>query len=426
MRLDRIKRIMPCQLYLTILSLTILSFIVGCGDGGGGNSSSPASSGSSNIEVDKTSLTFGDTVLDHSSDQTISIQNTGSSNLIIGQIALSNQISAPFSISANNCSGTQIAPSQTCTLIVRFSPTLQGPFQDTFDIPSNDPVKNPVTVSVSGYGRGLNVAINRINTDSCPNVSLLVTITDRNSDAVGGLTKDSFSLFENGVAKTIGSVSPANLAVSASLVLDYSGSMHVSNSIPDLEAAAKGFIDQLNVAIGDEAEIIKYDQDIFRMQDFTTDHTVLKAAIEAPFPGKNLGTRLYDTVSFAADDLSARSNVRAIIAMSDGVDDLSSISLTDVIAHCNDKGVNVYTIGLGDVTPEPMQQLASQTGGQYFFAPTSSQLRDIYLKISAILAGQYLIEFDSSSSGAGRIDLKVEAVVNGLQGEASTQFTGCP
>jgi hypothetical protein len=131
-------------------------------------------------------------------------------------------------------------------------------------------------------------------------------------------------------------------------------------------------------------------------------------------------------VWLATDDLAARSNLRVLIVVSDGKNDYLGKSLEEVIAHCKETGVHVFTIALGNVYAEPMQQLANQTGGEYFFAPTSAQLEEIYLQIADIITGQYLIEYDSSSSGAGTVNLSLEAVFNNLQGRAVTQFTGCP
>ena len=45
-----------------------------------------------------------------------------------------------------------MAPSATCTFTVRFSPDAAGTFSNSFDIPSNDPDENPVTISLSGTG----------------------------------------------------------------------------------------------------------------------------------------------------------------------------------------------------------------------------------------------------------------------------------
>jgi Ca-activated chloride channel family protein len=414
------------SLFMSMIIGIMIFTLVNCGGGGGGGSSSPATP---NIEMDNSSVSFGDVVQDKFSNQTITIKNTGSANLAIGQIAKSNPLSAPFSISADNCSGAQVPPSKTCTLQVRFSPTVQGPFQDAFDIPSNDPLETSVTVSVSGYGRGLNVVIDRVYTDNCPTVGLLVTVTDKDGNPLAGLANDSFSLLENGAPKAVGSVAAVKSPVSVSLAMDYSTTMVNTNSIPGMETAAKGFIDLLKPANHDEAEVIKFAgyKSIYRMIGFTSDQAALKAAIEATFPGDITGTAFYEAVWLATDDLAARSNLRALVVVSDGKNDyLGGRSLDEVIALCKEKGVHVFTIGLGNVNAEAMQLLASQTGGEYFFAPTTDQLEEIYLQIAAIITGQYLIEYDSSSSGAGAVNLSLEAVSNNFQGRAVTQFTGCP
>jgi hypothetical protein len=93
-------------------------------------------------------IPFG-TVLDGlTSDQTVTVSNTGSADLTVGTIS---GPAAPFSIVSNNCT-SPIAPGGSCTLTVRFAPTAAGPFNDTFDIPSDDPSTPTVTVSVSGTG----------------------------------------------------------------------------------------------------------------------------------------------------------------------------------------------------------------------------------------------------------------------------------
>jgi len=53
---------------------------------------------------------------------------------------------------ADNVSNQTLAPGQEATLTVRFAPAAAGPYSDSFDIPSNDPDENPVTVNLSGNG----------------------------------------------------------------------------------------------------------------------------------------------------------------------------------------------------------------------------------------------------------------------------------
>lgn len=102
--------------------------------------------------VDDFQVPFGDTTVGNSSNQTITITNGGNADLVIGNIAQANPLGVPFGILNDNCSGQTIAPAGTCNLGVSFSPTATGPFTDTFDIPSNDPDENLVTVSLSGTG----------------------------------------------------------------------------------------------------------------------------------------------------------------------------------------------------------------------------------------------------------------------------------
>ncbi len=430
MVVNRIKKNRITLFCLPMMSLIFL--FMGCGgSGGGGSSPISLTPAPADINVSNTQIVFGDLALGNFSEESVSIQNTGSSNLIIDQIAHTNPLSTPFSILNDNCSGKQLAPSQTCTLLVRFSPTSQGGFTDVFDIPSNDPTKSSVAVSVSGYAGGLKVSIMQVNGDSCPKVKSLITVTDENANPLSGLLPNNFSLFENSVLKPITNFSEVKSPVSVALVLDYSGTMQPA--IPDVETASKLFIDLLDSANNDEAAIIKFATQVYLIQAFTTDKVALKAAIDFPFTGNPYETHLYDALWLTIEETAKRANMRAIVLISDGRDEdnngypgVSVKTLPEVISYAKDKGVTIFTIGLGSAEAGIMNQLANETGGQYFFAPTSPQLTGIYQAISKILSGQYLIEYSSSSSGSSSIILDVLVDYNGLQGKASKNILGCP
>ncbi len=102
-------------------------------------------------------VTFGSVTELSVADQTVTVTNEGEGNLEVGNIAQANPLAAPFSIQADACSLQSLAPAATCDLTVRFAPTATGPFSDSFDIPSDDPDENPVTVSLTGTGTALPV-----------------------------------------------------------------------------------------------------------------------------------------------------------------------------------------------------------------------------------------------------------------------------
>ncbi len=97
-------------------------------------------------------IAFGNLTVGTSSDQTFTITNDGSADLVIGTLAQVDLIADPFSLLNDNCSGQTLSPAANCTLNVRFSPTAENTSNDSFDMPSNDFDENPVIVNLSGTG----------------------------------------------------------------------------------------------------------------------------------------------------------------------------------------------------------------------------------------------------------------------------------
>ena len=109
-----------------------------------------------------------------------------------------------------------------------------------------------------------------------------------------------------------------------------------------------------------------------------------------------------------------------MVVIADGRDNSSlNIDLNGLIDQALDSGVPVFTIGLGDVNAENMQQLADETGGQYYYAPDESDLDAIYDQIAEIISSQYTVGYDSSSTCGDIISLDVVVEDGILQGEDS-------
>ena len=238
------KNLVKCL--IAMFSITIL--IAGCGGGGGGGGSSDSIQNPvriPDISVSNSQLEFNGVVVNEFMDQSITVTNAGGGKLVIGQIAQANPLSAPFSITADNCSGKTLEANWTCNIEIQFAPTSIGASQDSFDIPSNDSDENPVTVNLTGDGNGLNVSINQVFTNSCPDINLLVSVTEVNGNAVNNLTDNNFSVFENDIAVNSFSVSNAALPASVTLIFDYSESF--SAALQSALDGGKIFIGNLNL-----------------------------------------------------------------------------------------------------------------------------------------------------------------------------------
>ncbi len=203
---------------------------------------------------------FGEIEEGSSADQTVTVRNSnaGTGNLVIGNIAQADPLAAPFSIVTDNCSGQTLANSESCTIGVRFSPTLSASFDNSFDIPSNDPDEDPVTVTLSGLGR--NEVPDIQVSDSVPSVDDLQI--SFGTVASGSSSDQTVTIANTGTGDLdIGEIGEANpLAAPMSISNDTCSEQSLSpggncSMIIRFSPAASGsFIDSLDIPSNDPDE----------------------------------------------------------------------------------------------------------------------------------------------------------------------------
>jgi hypothetical protein len=94
---------------------------------------------------------FGSVLLGRDRSADIEVSNLGSQTLTIsGSPVLTGPAAADFSILAQDCSGTSLGFSQSCTVSVRFAPSAPGPRTATILFDSN--AAGPVAIALSGQG----------------------------------------------------------------------------------------------------------------------------------------------------------------------------------------------------------------------------------------------------------------------------------
>lgn len=273
----------------------------------------------------------------------------------------------------------------------------------------------------------VNVRVNQIVSDYFPIVLVLELIRDQNGNPITNLNKLNFEVLEDGVPALITDVrviTQSATSLSICLVLDRSGSM-AGQPNRDLEQAASTFVRLMQS--NDYGAVINFSSrnSIELSQNFTQDKSALLAAIQ----GRNASgsTALYSAIWLALDITSQRQGGRAIIAMTDGGDNASNRSLSEVINRAGQTGIPIFTVGLAgfDLDEYPLQRLADETGGLYYFAPTSSELEAIYRRIALQMQNAIQISFispDPTPSGRVR-NVVVRFRYGQFSGEATYQYT---
>jgi Ca-activated chloride channel homolog len=231
-------------------------------------------------------------------------------------------------------------------------------------------------------------------------VSLFVTVADAQKRLVPDLTQDDFQVFDNEKLQPItyfdNSIHPINVVV----MLDTSGSMTLTIDL--LKEAAEQFI--IRLLPDDKARIGAFNDKIQINARWSSNRDQLATDIKDLDYGN--GTRLWDAVGVALDELKNIDGRRVILVFTDGDDTESkNMNLGHVIERARADEVMIYAIGLESrysngqggmirTKPDPgLRKVADETGGGYFELTKSSELAATFTKVAQELHSQYVIGF---------------------------------
>jgi VWFA-related protein len=152
-------------------------------------------------------------------------------------------------------------------------------------------------------------------------VTVPVRVLDRRGRFVAGLTKENFSLFEDGTKQDISYFNNEEQPFTVALVLDMSYSTNFK--ISEIQSAAIAFIDQLRPQ--DRVMVVSFDQDVHMLCEVTNERQRIYRAIRST--KIQTGTSLYEAVDLVINERLKRVKGRkAVILFTDGVDTTSTRS----------------------------------------------------------------------------------------------------
>ena len=218
-----------------------------------------------------------------------------------------------------------------------------------------------------------------------------VTVTDELNRPVNDLSKERFRVLEDGVEQKITSFLWEDGPVSLGLLFDSSGSM--KNRI---EASVSALKHVLQTAIpGDEFFLVQFSDDVRMLSGFTTEAEAIERRLG--FVKASGWTALLDGVAMGTNQLKAARNQRkALLILSDGNDNNSRFTESEIRNRVMEADVRIYAIALS-YRPRLLQRLAEQTGGKVLVADNISELPDVVRQISAEIRSQYLIGYSPTN-----------------------------
>jgi Ca-activated chloride channel family protein len=233
-----------------------------------------------------------------------------------------------------------------------------------------------------------------------------VTVVDAQRRLVRGLTREDFSVFEDGVEQPVTQFTDQRVPVSLGLLLDASDSMR-GRPIADARVAVEHFVGDLLWA-DDEAFIALFNHRSRLAAPWTQPASSLRTSLGRVDAGG--GTAIYDAIVQAAPFFDRRARPRAaLVVISDGADTASDRTLQQARTAVVRRDAFVYALAIDEpgapastrVSPGALRDLTEPTGGYTEVVHDAADLGPATARIAEELNSQYTLGFDPAKKPDG-------------------------
>ncbi len=142
----------------------------------------------------------------------------------------------------------------------------------------------------------------------------------------------------------------------------------------------------------DKVGFVKFGSYAELPQTLTFNKTAVMNAIDDM--GVQGGTAIHDGIDMGCDELTNHGRPKAnttwiMVLLTDGQNDDGPTPVNDSATACKNKGVTIFTIGLSAFVNQEMLRDVASDPSNYYYAPTSSDLKFIYREIATEIQARY-------------------------------------
>ena len=229
-------------------------------------------------------------------------------------------------------------------------------------------------------------------------VNVAVVVTDAKGHNVSGLDQSAFSIFDNKQRQEISGFAIDDSPVSIAVVFDLSGSM-TQHKMAQAKVALQRFFE--NSHPQDEYSLIAFDNRPRVSVNGTHDPAELTQRLS--FQPSHGQTALYDACRLAVTQVRhSQYPRRAILIISDGQDNNSQSTLTELRRQLREEDILAYAIGINDparvgsavdLGRRNLHEITESTGGRAFFPFTEDEMIRASEEIAVELRSQYQLAY---------------------------------
>lgn len=238
-------------------------------------------------------------------------------------------------------------------------------------------------------------------------VNIAVSVMDKNGAPIGGLTKSDFEISEDGRPQKIAYFEKES-STPLSIVLAIDASKSVLRDERLEKSAASHFVNAL-LRDQDELDLMDFSDNVREIVPFTNQKKRIERGLNELQPGDE--TALYDAIYLASDRLlQTRNDVgrrRVVVVITDGEDTAKRSRYSQALEQAQRAGAMIYPIIIVPVWEDAgrntggehaLIQMATDTGGKYFYVEDKKDLEPAFARVSDDLRTQYVLGYYAPSS----------------------------
>jgi Ca-activated chloride channel homolog len=234
-------------------------------------------------------------------------------------------------------------------------------------------------------------------------VQLHVNVFDGDSDAVTGLTRENFLVFEDGRNQEITFFSSEDVPVAVGLIVDNSSSM-ISKG-PLVTAGGMAFAESSHPE--DELFVIKFNEHVRHALPPTQPFTPSRPLLRATLAGLSAGgkTALHDAVIEGLDHVEKATHQKhVIIVLSDGEDNASRHTREEMYDRAARSDAIIYAVATSDPRtggmgqPGVLRKLAQIGGGSAYFPRSREQVVTVLMEMAENIRRGYSIGYTPTNT----------------------------
>ena len=246
-------------------------------------------------------------------------------------------------------------------------------------------------------------------------VVLHVSVRDRGGRYITGLSKDAFTVIDDGKPQSLEMFSADEVPATVGFLIDNSNSMR-----PNRERVIASSVSfAKNSHPKDEIFVLTFNETVRRawgpsvVEEMSSD--AFSKTMNEQIVARGM-TAIYDGILGGLDFLERAKHTRQVlIVVSDGGDNASKAKVDEVLKRVHDSDATLYTVALidrlvRDGNPGLMRRLARATGGEHYEPRDVNHVPEAFEKIAKDIRSAYTVAYIPTSGGASAAERRRRTV----------------